>query len=295
LVAGVGRLAYEGLDLGDVVVEDEVVLRHRVEVHASGMIPSRTFGTPMTVCNRSSWARMMFGGHGSHRSTGSHLDPIGGLATWRFSIPWPGREPSERVTEIEPALSAWEPAPAGDGLAPICGRWSLTRPRPTCFGPAVWPVCGPGPLGSRGYGLFEQASARTRLLVSLGRSDLALAADLVGSGCDGEESPGGGYAFEFVLAAVVECRARTCDEVDDGSGYEYLAGLCGFADATCEVDGDARQLGATSFDFTGVDPDPYVEADLASGVADRGPTTDRAGGAVEGGEYAVTGESLFVA
>jgi hypothetical protein len=95
---------------------------------------------------------------------------------------------------------------------------------------------------------------------------------LVGSGYDGEESPVGGYASEFVLAAVVECRARPCDEVDDGSGHEDLAGLCGFADATCELDGDARQLGATSFDVTGMDPDRDVEADLAGGVADRGPT-----------------------
>ncbi|HET6773552.1 MAG TPA: hypothetical protein VFH36_09590 [Acidimicrobiales bacterium] len=97
-----------------------------------------------------------------------------------------------------------------------------------------------------------------------------------------------------MFAAVVERRARTCDEVDDGSGHEDLAGLCGFADATCEVDGDACELGAASFDFTGVDPDPDVEADLAGGVADRGPTTDCAGRAVEGGEYSVSGEFLFV-
>jgi hypothetical protein len=31
------------------------------------------------------------------------------------------------------------------------------------------------------------------------------------------------------------------------------------------VDGDTRELGAASFDFTGVDPDANVEADLAGG------------------------------
>ena len=98
-----------------------------------------------------------------------------------------------------------------------------------------------------------------------------------------------------MLAAVVECRARTCHEIDDRPRYEHLTWLCGFADATCEVDGDARHLGAASFDFPGVDTDPDVEADLAGGVADRGPTTDRAGGSVEGGELAVTGEFLLLA
>ena len=99
------------------------------------------------------------------------------------------------------------------------------------------------------------------------------------SGGDSKESPWGGYAFEFVFAAVVEGRARTCHEIDDRSRHEDLAGLRGFADATREVDGDARELGTASFNLTGVDPDPNVEANLAGGVADRGPATDGAGGA----------------
>jgi hypothetical protein len=93
-----------------------------------------------------------------------------------------------------------------------------------------------------------------------------------------------------VLAAVVESRARACHQIDDGPRHEHLTRLCGFAHTACQVDGDARQLGAASFDFTGVDPHSDIEADLAGGVADRGPTTDRAGGAVEGGEDAITGE-----
>jgi hypothetical protein len=32
------------------------------------------------------------------------------------------------------------------------------------------------------------------------------------------------------------------------------------------VDGDTRELSAASFDFTGVDPDANVEADLAGGT-----------------------------
>jgi hypothetical protein len=100
----------------------------------------------------------------------------------------------------------------------------------------------------------------------------------LGSGRDSEESPCRRYAFEFVLAAVVERRARTCDEIDDGWGHEDLAGFRSFADAACEVDGDARELGTASFDFTGVDPDANVEADLAGRVADRGPTTDDGAG-----------------
>ena len=114
------------------------------------------------------------------------------------------------------------------------------------------------------------------------------------SGGDREESPGGGYAFEFVFAAVFERRTRTGHEINNSSGHEDLAGLRGFADATGEVDGDACEFGATSLDFTGVDPDPNLEADLAGGVADRGAATDGAGGAIEDGEDAVTGELLLV-
>jgi hypothetical protein len=33
-----------------------------------------------------------------------------------------------------------------------------------------------------------------------------------------------------------------------------------------------------------MDADPYFEADLAGGVADRAPTADRSSGTVEGGE-----------
>ena len=49
-----------------------------------------------------------------------------------------------------------------------------------------------------------------------------------------------------------------------------------------------------SFDFIGVDPHSDIEADLTGGVADRAPATDGAGGAVEGGEHAVTGEPFLV-
>ena len=129
--------------------------------------------------------------------------------------------------------------------------------------------------------------------VSLARLDVALRSrTLVGSGGDGEESPRGGYAFEVVFAAVVKCRARTRYEIDDGSGHEDLAGLCGFADAM-QMDGDAGEFGAAPFDFTGVDPDPDFQADLAGGVADAVPQRI-AGGAVEGGEDPVAGEFLLV-
>jgi hypothetical protein len=121
-------------------------------------------------------------------------------------------------------------------------------------------------------------AARCGQSVSLAQSDLATVAGWV-SGGDGEESPWGGYAFEFVFAAVVEGDARSGHEIDNGPRHENLTGRCGLTYAPCEVDGDAGELGAASFDFTGVDPDPNVEADLACGVADRGPAADGAGGA----------------
>src|SRR5262245_3435653 len=117
----------------------------------------------------------------------------------------------------------------------------------------------------------------------------------MGSGSDGKESPGGGDALEFVFAAVDKGCARACDEVDDGPRHEHLAGLCGFADAMGEMHGDSGEFGAPSFDFTGMDPDPYFKVHLSGGVADRGSAADGAGGSVERGENAVTGEPLMLA
>ena len=117
----------------------------------------------------------------------------------------------------------------------------------------------------------------------------------MGSGSDGEESPGGGDAFEFVFAAVVKGCARACDEIDDGARHEHFAGLCGFADAMGEVHGDAGEFGAPTFDFTGMDAYPDFETDLAGGVANRGSAASGAGGSVKSSEDAVTGELLMLA
>src|SRR5262245_51255910 len=151
------------------------------------------------------------------------------------------------------------------------------------------------PTGLTAHRTADRRAPDRSQSVSLARLDVAVRSrTLVGSGGDGEESPRGGDAFEVVFAAVVECRARTRYEIDDGSGHEDLAGLCGFADATCQMDGDAGEFGVAPFDFTSVDPDPDFQADLAGGVADRDSTADRAGGAVEGGEDPVAGELLLV-
>jgi hypothetical protein len=68
-----------------------------------------------------------------------------------------------------------------------------------------------------------------------------------------------------------------------------------FADAVGEVDGDACEFRAASFDLAGMDAHSHVDADLAGRVADRDAAANRAGRAVEGGEDAVTGVLLFVA
>ena len=51
-----------------------------------------------------------------------------------------------------------------------------------------------------------------------------LTADSVALGGDREELPWRGYAFEFVLAAVVESRTRTCHEIDDGPRHQHRPG-----------------------------------------------------------------------
>jgi hypothetical protein len=65
-----------------------------------------------------------------------------------------------------------------------------------------------------------------------------------------------GDALEVVVAAVFEGDSGSRDEIDDDTGDEHLAGLCGVADAACEVDRDAGEFGAALFDLTGMNPDP---------------------------------------
>ena len=53
--------------------------------------------------------------------------------------------------------------------------------------------------------------------VSLPHSDVPVDCGRVASDGNGEKSPRRGYAFEFVLAVVVERQTRTGHEIDDGS------------------------------------------------------------------------------
>jgi hypothetical protein len=85
------------------------------------------------------------------------------------------------------------------------------------------------------------------------------------SGGDREESPGGGYAFEFVLAAVVESRTRTCHEINDDPRHEHLTRLRCFTHATCEVDGAATTSTVTA--STGTTPTSAAPKCVASGEA----------------------------
>jgi hypothetical protein len=61
----------------------------------------------------------------------------------------------ERVTGIEPALSAWEPFHAAVTQAATCGAHRLERPGAPFRSPRRWPVCGPK---ARGSGHGDQAS-----------------------------------------------------------------------------------------------------------------------------------------
>jgi hypothetical protein len=81
--------------------------------------------------------------------------------------------------------------------------------------PGPWPVCGPGHLAAEADGLSKRA---TSIMCRWTGSALSIDGGTpVASGCDGEESPCGGYAFELVFAAVVEVRTRAGHEIDDGT------------------------------------------------------------------------------
>ena len=59
---------------------------------------------------------------------------------------------------------------------------------------------------------------------------------------DGEEMPGAGNAFQFVIASVFELDARTGDEVDDCSGCEYFTRRGQAGDPRRDVDTDTGDV-----------------------------------------------------
>jgi hypothetical protein len=126
------------------------------------------------------------GRRGPGRSAGRTAVTVAGLAR-----PRDGRA-------IQRALSAWEPPQPPRPWALICGRWFLDRPRPTCFGPAVWPGCGPATEPVTVADLSERASARTNPLCVKGGF-----LRLVGRVEDGSRRCSSGGGFRVVLGPGV--------------------------------------------------------------------------------------------
>ena len=120
--------------------------------------------------------------------TGQPLAARSDAATWRYATGRdrvPGRSGGDGIRE-RPRW--WVPPGATVGATARCAI--TMRPRVSARAGILcrWP----------------------RLMLPYGRRTA------VGSGSDGEESPGGGDALEFVFAAVVKGCARAGDEIDDG-------------------------------------------------------------------------------
>src|SRR3954466_10363821 len=116
------------------------------------------------------------------------------------------------------------------------------------------------------------------------------------SGCDCEESPGAGDAFELVFAPVLERDPRASDEVPHSGRYEYLRCPRLLLDTRREMYGHSRDLMVVSkFDLTGVDADPDLQVQCSNNVAHCTCTFDGSARSVEGSDEAIAASADFAA
>src|SRR5438105_3634686 len=98
-----------------------------------------------------------------------------------------------------------------------------------------------------------------------------------------------GDALQGAGTGVLEREPRTAREIADGARYEDFAGRRFACEAGTEVHRHADELVSADLALAGVDTGAHLEAQRTRGLADGARAADRARGAVERGEEAVTG------
>src|SRR5262245_6292372 len=86
---------------------------------------------------------------------------------------------------------------------------------------------------------------------------------------DGIKPPLARHALQLVDAAVGELDPRTGDKILDRARHEHLAGLRHRGHAGTRRHGNAAELAVEPLAFSGVQPDPDLEAERLDGVTDR--------------------------
>src|ERR1051326_5955533 len=81
---------------------------------------------------------------------------------------------------------------------------------------------------------------------------------LIGSRFHREDSPLIGDTFQCVLAAILELESRSGHDALHSLGHEHFSRFREVADARCDVDGDAADVGAHHLDPAGVQTDTRI-------------------------------------
>src|SRR5712691_2417843 len=121
------------------------------------------------------------------------------------------------------------------------------------------------------------------------RPEYTLAAERGSRRGDGEEPPLARNALQRVGAPVLEADSGACHEILDRIGDQDLTRPGLARDASADVDGDAAHFLAHHLALARVQTGPHLDSQLPDSARDGACAPNRAGGAVESGEHAVTG------
>src|SRR5207245_5723451 len=98
-----------------------------------------------------------------------------------------------------------------------------------------------------------------------------------------EHSPGTWDSLEFMFFAIGEGDAGTGNQINDGAGREYFAGLCERGDSCADVNSDPADVIVHDLDFACVQSGSHCHTEFYSSCGDRGGASNRSCGTVEGG------------
>jgi hypothetical protein len=107
------------------------------------------------------------------------------------------------------------------------------------------------------------------------------------SALDNEQMPHALQAFQLVLATIYEIETRPYDEIDDRPGRKYFSRLSLGLNALSEMYGDARHVVTTSLDFSCVQTDADIYAQLTESISNRNRTLHGPSRPVEGSEHSI--------
>src|SRR5580700_11837784 len=91
-----------------------------------------------------------------------------------------------------------------------------------------------------------------------------------------------------MFSALVEAKARACDEVLHRSRYKDLAGGGSRGDARSDMDRDALHIPLSDLDLAGVEAATDFNIERADSLSDRASAANRARRPVESGEQPVS-------